>query len=578
MQLFRHLSWFFRRYWYTYSLALVMLFIVALVNMAVPQLIGRAIDRLLATGEQASVEPFLLGLVAAGVVVYLLRYGWRRMLFGTSYKLGNYLRRDFYQRLTRQGQAFYNGHSTGDLMARATNDIDAVEIAAGEGILSGFDGLLTFILVIIMMFVFIDWRLAALAVLPFPFMAVGFYKLSNRIHDQFGDSLDRFSALNDHTQQSITGIRMIKSMGRERIETAQFDDIAAHAASSTYNVQRSEAMFQPIIQLSLGAAMLIVLLTGGWLIHNDELTVGQLTSFTLYLSELIWPMYAFGWLMNILQRGSAAMTRLNQTLSLPDTITDAGTTLPYHHTIRVEQLTFHYPQTQRAAVHDVSFTLREHQVLGIAGATGSGKSTLLQLLMRYWEAENAMIRIGDVPLANIPLAELRAQYAYVPQDGFLFSTSILENIRMGRPDATDEDVYEAARLAAVHDDIARFPDAYNTLVGERGVTLSGGQRQRVSIARALISHAPVLILDDALSAVDVETEKQIIGHLKQRKEQTLIIVTHRLSAIEDADEILVMAHGDVMERGDHQQLLTADGWYSRMFAYQQMEQNLEAAS
>jgi len=578
MQLFRHLSWFFRRYWYTYSLALLMLFIVALVNMAVPQLIGQAIDRLLATREQASTEPYLFALLAAGILVYLLRYGWRRMLFGTSYKLGNFLRQDFYQRLTRQGQAFYNSHATGDLMARATNDIDAVEIAAGEGILSGFDGVLTFILVIIMMFAFIDWRLAALAILPFPFMGVAFYRVSSRIHDQFGDTLDRFSTLNEHTQQSITGIRMIKSMGREKIEAQQFDDIAAHAARSTYAVQRSEAMFQPIIQLSLGAAMLIVLLAGGWLIHHDELSVGQLTSFTLYLTELIWPMFAFGWLMNILQRGNAAMSRLNQTLSLPDTIKNEGNNQPQGYELSTEQLTFHYPQTQKAALHNVSFNLPQNQVLGIAGSTGAGKSTLLQLLMRYWEAEDGMIRMGGIPLQQIPLAQLRAHYAYVPQDGFLFSTSILENIRMGRPQATDEEVYKAAEMAAVHEDIMRFPEGYKTLVGERGVTLSGGQRQRVSIARALISDASVLILDDALSAVDVETEKQIISHLKQRHDQSLIIVTHRLSAIEDANEILVMAHGEVIERGNHQQLVQADGWYSRMFAYQQMEQNMEEAS
>lgn len=574
MQLFIHLKWFFRRYWYTYTLAMLMLLLVGVINMAIPKVIGQAIDELLANKQQSATELYLLGLAVGGFLVYLLRYGWRRMLFGTSYKLGNYLRQRFYSRLTKQGQAFYNAHSTGDLMARATNDIDAVEVAAGEGILSGFDGILTFILVLIMMFVFIDWRLAALAVLPFPFMAVAFYRLSKRIHSQFKDTLDRFSELNDQTQQAMTGIRMIKSMGREQIEANQFNGIAERAAQSTYKVQSSEALFGPIIQLSLGAALLIVLLAGGWQIQAGNLTVGQLTSFTLYLSELIWPMFAFGWLMNIIQRGNAAIERLDELLNLPDTISDNGQQQPKGYGLAVRGLSFQYPDTAAANLTNVSVTLPEQHTLGIAGATGSGKSTLIQLLMRYWESPAGSILLGGQPIQQLPLAALRGMYAYVPQDSFLFSSSILENIRMGRSDASDEAVFEAARLAAIHDDILQFPDAYQTLVGERGVTLSGGQRQRVSIARALISQAPLLILDDALSAVDVETEQQIIGHLRQRR-QSVIVISHRLSALEQADEIIVMSHGAIVERGSHQALSQSDGWYGRMAAYQQMEQAME---
>ncbi|QMV14218.1 ABC transporter ATP-binding protein [Vibrio spartinae] len=578
MQLFQHLGWFFRRYWLTYTFALLMLVIVALINMAIPWFIGQTIDHLLATRTMAQAKYDLLGLLLASIIVYLLRYGWRRMLFGTSYKLGNLLRQQFYQRLTRQGQAFYNHHSTGDLMARATNDIDAVEIAAGEGILSGFDGLLTFILVLVMMFIFIDWQLAALAILPFPFMGIGFYRLSSQIHHQFKTTLDRFSSLNEQTQQAMTGIRMIKSMGRESIEAEQFDQIAEQAASSTYKVQRSEALFDPIIQLSLGAALLIALLAGGWQIHEGRLTVGQLTSFTLYLSELIWPMFAFGWLMNILQRGNAAIERLDELLTLPDTIEDHGQFTPRGYQVTVSHLTFHYPDIPQPSLKNVSFRLRENRVFGVVGATGAGKSTLLQLLMRYWESGEGAIQISGTPLRQIPLAQLRALYAYVPQDAFLFSATIMENIRMGRPAATDEQVYQAAKLAAIDNDIRQFPDGYQTTVGERGVTLSGGQRQRISIARALISDAPLLILDDALSAVDIRTEKIIIQHLRQRKTQTLIIVSHRLSAVEHADEIIVMAHGEVIERGKHQQLIAGDGWYSRMAAYQQMEQAMESTS
>lgn len=575
MQLFQHLKWFFRQHRFTYALALSMLFAVAMLNMAVPWFIGRAIDKLLETRDFSQAEFYLFALLGVSILVYLLRYGWRRVLFGTSYQLGNILREQFYHRLLRQGQAFYNQHSTGDLMARATNDIDAVEMAAGEGILSGFDGLMTFILVLVMMFVFIDWQLAVLAILPFPFMGYGFYKLSNRIHHQFKDTLDSFSTLNEQAQQSVAGIRMIKSMGREAIEADKFERIAEQSAQSTYKVQRSEALFDPIIQLSLGAALLIALLMGGWQISSGNLTVGQLTSFTLYLSELIWPMYAFGWLMNILQRGNAAIGRLEELLNLPDSINDQGTTEPAGYALAIEHVSFHYPETGQPSLSNISLQLGENRVLGIAGATGAGKSTLLHLLMRYWEAEQGSIEVSGIPIQSIPLPALRNLHAYVPQDAFLFSMSIMENIRIGRSEASDEDVHQAAKLAAIHDDILQFPEGYQTLVGERGVTLSGGQRQRISIARALISQAPILVLDDALSAVDIKTEKVIIEHLQQRREQTLIVVSHRLSAIERADEIVVLAHGEMIEKGTHRELIRQDGWYARMAAYQQMEQALE---
>ncbi|EMW7170109.1 ATP-binding cassette domain-containing protein [Vibrio fluvialis] len=575
MQLFQHLKWFFRQHRFTYALALSMLFAVAMLNMAVPWFIGNAIDKLLETRDFSQAEFYLFALLGVSILVYLLRYGWRRVLFGTSYQLGNILREQFYHRLLRQGQAFYNQHSTGDLMARATNDIDAVEMAAGEGILSGFDGLMTFILVLVMMFVFIDWQLAVLAILPFPFMGYGFYKLSNRIHHQFKDTLDSFSTLNEQAQQSVAGIRMIKSMGREAIEAGKFERIAEQSAQSTYKVQRSEALFDPIIQLSLGAALLIALLMGGWQISSGNLTVGQLTSFTLYLSELIWPMYAFGWLMNILQRGNAAIGRLEELLNLPDSINDQGSIEPAGYALAIEHVSFHYPETGQPSLSNISLQVGENRVLGIAGATGAGKSTLLHLLMRYWEAEQGSIEVSGIPIQSIPLPALRNLYAYVPQDAFLFSMSIMENIRIGRSQASDEDVHQAAKLAAIHDDILQFPEGYQTLVGERGVTLSGGQRQRISIARALISQAPILVLDDALSAVDIKTEKVIIEHLQQRREQTLIVVSHRLSAIERADEIVVLAHGEMIEKGTHRELIRQDGWYARMAAYQQMEQALE---
>lgn len=573
MSLFVHLGWFFREHARTYALAVLMLLVVALLNMSVPYLIGQTVDGLLTVPKGGDWDGgYLPHLCAIAVALYLLRFGWRVVLFGTSYQLGTVLRHRFYQRLTRQGQAFYSSHNTGDLMARATNDIDAVEMAAGEGILSGFDGILTFLLVLAMMFVVIDWRLALVALVPFPFMGLAFYHISKRLHLHFRDSLEKFSTLNDATQQAIVGVRLVKAMGRETVESDRFGAIADDAARSNYEVARTEALYDPVIFVCLTLATGLTLGFGAWLIHHNELTVGQLTSFSLYLGQLIWPMFAFGWLLNIVERGSAAHGRINSMLKVADSVEDRGKADVDDTTLVVNQLSFAYQSGEPEALNSLSLTLKPGQTLGIAGPTGSGKTTLVQLLMRYWETEPGHITLGGHALDHYRLNALRSSYAYVPQDSFLFSASIRDNIALAWPDAPDEAIAEAARLAAIHEDILRFPEGYQTLVGERGVTLSGGQRQRIAIARALLSRAPILVLDDALSAVDVGTEQTILNHLKtHRPEQSRIIISHRLASLADADEILVLSHGECAERGRHATLSRQDGWYGRMWTYQQME-------
>ncbi|MBY4676096.1 ABC transporter transmembrane domain-containing protein [Marinobacterium arenosum] len=580
MKLFRHLAWFFREHWLTYLIALLMLAGVALLNLSVPYLVGLAVDELIAAQQQDrpanQLGNYLLALLALGFGVYALRFSWRRILFGTSYRLGNLLRTRFYQRLTRQSQPFYSRHNTGDLMARATNDIDAIELAAGEGVLSGFDGLLTFLLVLILMFAVIDWRLALVALLPFPLMGIGFYRISNAVHHHFQQALERFSQLNDKTQEAFAGIRLVKAMGRERIESQAFNAISEQAADSNYRVARAEAMYEPVIFLCMAAALLLTLGYGAWLIWLQQLTVGQLTSFTMYLGQLIWPMFAFGWLLNIVERGSAAFSRVDALLNTPDSIADTGRARPAGAELVVERLSFSYAHQGPAALHEISFQLPPGKVLALVGPTGAGKTTLIQLLMRHWQSEPGQIRLAGQPLEHYSLAALRAMFAYVPQDAFLFSASIADNIALARPDASREQIEAVAQIAAIHDDILAFPQGYDTQVGERGVTLSGGQRQRLAIARALLTEAPILVLDDALSAVDVHTEQQILHHLKQRRsEQSCILIGHRLSAVEHADEILVLAHGELLERGDHDQLLAHDGWYARMWTYQQMEASLD---
>ncbi|MBV1789855.1 ATP-binding cassette domain-containing protein [Marinobacterium sp. D7] len=581
MRLFLRLGWFFRAHRATYAAALGMLTLVAALNMIIPWLVARAVDRVVATPDQPERTYALLWILAASaLVIYLMRIGWRRMLFGTSYRLGHQLRKALYARLCAQGQAFYARHNTGDLMARATNDIDAIEIAAGEGILSGFDGALTFILVLLMMFAVIDWRLALVALIPFPLMGYCFYRISTRIHHQFHDALEAFSELNDMTQESMTGIRLIRSMGLEAVQTGEFNQLSDRAAGINYQVARSEAMYEPVVFLSLGGAMLLTLSYGAWLIVDAQLSVGELTGFTLYLVQLIWPMFAFGWLLNIVERGSAALIRVESLLDTPDSVSDDGTLAPQQVQIQVRNLCFHHLEEQTDTLRGIDFALASGQRLGIAGPTGAGKSTLIQLLMRYWELDDPrMILLAGQPLTAYRLKQLRNCFAYVPQDPFLFSLSVGENIALYRPDAAMNEIRRAAGIAAIAEEIEHFPEGYDTPVGERGIALSGGQRQRLAIARAILTDAPILILDDALSAVDSRTEQQILQRLQQEmRDRTSIIISHRLSTLRQCDNILVLAHGELIESGPHNALVSRDGWYARMWTYQQLEADLDDAT
>jgi len=589
---------FVRRHWRSYISSAFMLAGVAVCTVLIPRKVGILIDGLAAHRlSQHDMVVGILELLGLGLAIYGLRVAWRLRLYSASYRLGVELRTQLYGRLAAQGPAFFQYQRTGDLMALGTNDIDAIEQAAGEALLAGFDGSLTLIMVLGIMFLGVDWRLTTIALLPFPLMALAFWYISGHIHKAETDSLTRFSALNDHVQETLSGVRTLRALGLEARSAQQFSVLAGRAADASLSAQKWEAAYEPAVGLTLTAATALTLGLGGWLVWQNQITIGALTSFSMYLGQLIWPMFAAGWVLSLIERGRAALARLQPMLAAPLTVDDHGTVDKLAGgVLALEQVSFTYGAhdptrdnqekseerrlRQRPALDDVSLRLEPGKTLGLVGATGAGKSTLLRVLLRQATPQRGRVSWGGHALDEYTLATLRAGISWVPQESFLFSASIAENIALGRPGASRAEIEHAATMAAIHDDILRFPQGYDTPVGEKGITLSGGQRQRVAIARSLLASSSLLLLDDALSAVDTGTETRILEHLDElrqaRPELSAIIASHRLSAVVKADLIVVLRDGRIVERGNHEQLLALDGWYAGQWRYQQLEASLDA--
>ncbi|UDG79985.1 SmdA family multidrug ABC transporter permease/ATP-binding protein [Candidatus Steffania adelgidicola] len=578
MRLFAQLGWFFRREWRQYLGAVILLIIIALLQLVSPRLVGVIIDSMMAGHLSRRHLAIWIGfIVFTAVLLYGLRYVWRILLFGTAYRLAVELRDSLYHFLSQQSPGFYLRHRTGDLMARATNDVDRVVFAAGEGVLTLVDSFVIGFSVLMVMSLKISWELTLLTLLPMPIMAFLVKRDGQCLHQHFRLAQAAFSSLNNQAQENLTSIRMIKGFGLEEYQSARFSAIALEAGEKNMQVARVDARFDPTIYIAVGLSNLLAVSGGSWLVIRGLMTLGQLTSFLMYLGLMIWPMLALAWMFNIVERGSAAYSRIRQTLETHSEIKDGQLSLPEGRgALSVGIVAFAYPHTKKYALRDIHLTLVPGKMLGVCGPTGAGKSTLLALILRQFDVSNGEICFHDLPLTSLVLDQWRQRLAVVSQTSFLFSDSISNNIALGRPEATAKQIEESARLACVHEDIISLSKGYQTQVGDRGVMLSGGQKQRLSIARALLMDAEILVLDDALSAVDSQTEHRILDNLyRWGGDRTVIITAHRLSALRGVNEILVLKEGKISQRGNHMSLLQERGWYRDMYGYQQQEAAFE---
>ena len=579
MSLIWQLGWFFRANWQRYLLTVTILCLIAIVQTKVPALIGSMIDTVVHAKANVAVwpqfQPQLLTLLAIGLLVYILRYVWRVALYGAAYKLGYLLRQRLYQHYLAMDQHFYQQHRTGELMAHVSNDIQAVEMTAGEGILTLVDSIFMGCLVLGIMITQYSLPLTLISLLPLPIMAFLVARIGREIHHAFGKAQAAFGEVNNIAHENMSGLRTLRLFAAEQYAEQQMQHRAEQANQANLQVAREDAKFEPVIYLCIGSAYLLAISGGSWLVWQHQLTIGQLTSFSLYLGQLIWPMFAIAWLFNILERGNAAYQRIQTVLNTKAQLTSGIAEKPATPGDIDIQLERFENDTGIALLQQINLRIRPGELVGIVGPTGAGKSTLLKLIQRFADPLQGHISLQQKPLPEWSLADLRQQFAYVPQEPYLFSLSVADNIALGRPDATMEQVMAAAKLAELDRDIQGLPQGYQTPVGERGITLSGGQKQRLALARAWLTQRPYLLLDDALSAVDAKTASRILHNLQSTSHNmTLLMVTHRLQGLEHADQILVLEQGEQRELGGHQTLLEQNGWYAKTWRYQQLEQAL----
>ena len=573
MSIIQKLWWFFKLEKRRYLVGIVALILVSVLNLIPPMVMGRVIDAITSgrlTQDELLIHLFYLLLAAFGM--YYLRYVWRMYILGTSYRLGQIMRSRLFEHFTKMSPAFYQNYRTGDLMAHATNDINALTRLAGGGVMSAVDASITALVTLLTMLFSISWQMTLVSILPLPFMAYATSRLGRKTHKAFGESQAAFSELNNKVQESVSGIKVTKSFGYQSDELASFQEVNDLTFQKNLQTMKYDSLFDPMVLLFVGSSYALTLLVGAFMVQAGQVTVGNLVTFISYLDMLVWPLMAIGFLFNITQRGKVSYQRIESLLSQESPVNNPESPLDGIENGRLDYAIDRFAFEDEETLRDIYFSLEKGQTLGLVGQTGSGKTALIKLLLREYDVDQGAIYLNGHDIRDYRLADLRSLMGYVPQDQFLFASSILDNIRFGNPDLPFSAVEEATQLAQVYQDIQAMPEGFDTVIGEKGVSLSGGQKQRLAMSRAMILNPDILILDDSLSAVDAKTEFAIIDNLKEtRRDKTTIITAHRLSAVVHADLILVMQDGRIIERGTHEDLLALDGWYAQTYQSQQLE-------
>jgi ATP-binding cassette subfamily B multidrug efflux pump len=546
--------------------------------LATPRITGYAVDSLSKAVTREKLIYYSLAVIGLAVCEGIFRFFMRRLIIGVSRDIEYELRNDVFHHLETLPTSFYQRNKTGDLMSRVTNDLSNVRMLLGPAIMYSTNTIIvTFFAMVLMLK--INWHLTLLALLPLPAVSISVRHFGKKIHDLTEESQARLADLSARVQESMAGIRVVKAFVQEKYEIADFEQMNRSLVEKNRELIRVQSVFYPTMELMIGLAVVVVIWVGGRQVIQGTISLGDFVAFTVYLARLTWPMIALGWVVNLLERGGASMRRLNYIFeTVPDVKDDShvASGVEIEGSIEFRGLNFAYNGTP--TLRNISLVIPKGKTVAIVGATGSGKSTLVQLIPRLYNAPPNSLFIDGVPIERIPLNTLRSAIGFIPQDTFLFGETIRENIAFGVESTTDENVERAAEISHIDADVQGFPNKYETVVGERGITLSGGQKQRTAISRAVIRDPKILILDDALSSVDTYTEEQILEELKQvMRNRTSILISHRVSTVKEADEIIVLNAGQIVERGTHAELLTRDGYYAELHRRQLLEEELSVS-
>ena len=569
------LNWFFKDYWKRYTFAITALICASAIGLIPPKLLGYTIDHIRFDSLTSKLLLTVI-IIYLSIIVshYIISFLWDYTLFGGAVILEKKMRSRLMTHFLKMTPTFFSKYKTGDLMARSTNDLKAIAMTAGFGILTLVDSTTFMFMIIAMMGFAISWKLTFAALIPLPIMAVIMNKYGAAIHARFMKAQNAFGDMNNEVLESIRGVRVLRAFVQERQDHKRFYKMTDDVYEKNMAVARIDALFEPTMKILVGTSYTIGLGYGAMLVFQKQITLGDLVSFNVYLGMLIWPMFAVGELINVLQRGNASVDRVNEILRYKADVESPQNPIQVNDLseIHFKNVQFSYPFTTSNQLELNDLSVIKGETIGVVGKTGSGKTTLFKLLLREYPNMKGAITFSGIPIEQLDLTQLRNWIGYVPQDQIMFSKSIRENIQFGKEDATDEEIFRVMELAHFLDDIKQLPKGLDTQVGESGVTLSGGQKQRVALARAFIKDPEILILDDSLSAVDGKTEANIIEHLKrERKEKTTFIAAHRLSAVAHADHIIVLEDAKVIEEGTHEELMKAGGWYKEQYEKQQLE-------